>query len=1039
MDNRSTGADARSPSPMIDERNMAELLQQIKQMAPFYTPEWRFRPEDPDPGTALSLLFAHLLEGNIRRLNQVPHKSFLTFLNRFQIGLAPARPALAQVTFHLTEGAPEPVLVEKGTALAVAVPGDPEPVLFETVQPLLLTPAKLTDMLTVSPEQDRIVRLASAGALSSLSPDGSGVALFGGEGQNEQEHVMYIRHDTLFLLRHPAYLELRIHHSRHAHAADEAVQLLTDPSRVRWEYYSGGAWIPFDRVYGQGPLIRLVKLSRMSIDPVELQGLNGSWIRSRAVSMGRQGEAPLGKVQLDRIEMKSEFAAAGDEEGIPPDRLYFNDMQVDPERCLPFGDMFAQFGLFYVSSQEALSKRGALISIRFDAEFTPYRLLPDRPPQIQWKPIMKRHEIEKTEIPDPVTIAAVMWEYWNGSSWVTLPVEAQAKKLFGEPWEGVEARELTFLCPDDLREVFVNAEENYWIRGRIVQISNAYSPNAIYYAPVISNVRLRFGYDRPAITPQTLLLLNNLDWSERASEAQTGSVPFRPFAALEGRSPALWFGFDSPPEQGPISLYMHLSPRRVAERDKPVMEWEYMKKAGSEVVWSSLSAADDTNGFTQSGSVRFIGPHDMVRAVRFGAARYWIRAVNRDGRYDRAEEARHAPRALSVLPNTTLVVQQQTVSNEYPRRVEVLDRAEEQLTDYYVLSRTPLLSEEVWVDETGMLSGDEISALEQTGAPVEIIRDSGQQVMQVWVRYEPVSQLLRSGPEDRHYVMDRATGRLAFGDGRNGRKPAGAGEEHVRVTYATGGGVRGNVPAGAMMSLQSSIAYIDRVTSPYPAAGGCDAGSVEEAIVRGPKRFTHRGRAVTCEDFEWLTREAHPNVAKVKCLPNVNVKLEKEPGSLCVVVLPKSGTDGAHFLELKRTVEASLLRRAASALAFPGRLQVIGPAFLEIGVQAVVWVKHMDDVVPVEREISRKLNMFLDPLVGNADGRGWNIGQIVHSSMFYALLKSVGPVVHIPQLALDVVKLEDGMRTEWNPEKIGDVPHGVVAAGRHRIRVEVKK
>ncbi|MBP1932261.1 hypothetical protein J2Z37_002262 [Ammoniphilus resinae] len=1042
MANQSVGGGSRYHSPTIDERNLADLTEQMKRMAPFYTPEWRFSPEDPDPGTALSLMFAHLLAGNIRRLNQVPYKSFLAFLNRFHVELAQARPALAQLTFQLTEGAPEPVFVEKGARLAAAVPGEPEPILFETARSVLLTTARLTDILAVSPKRDRIVRLAKEGESLSFYGDDRGTALFGLEGNNLQEHVMYIQHDFLFLLKNPAFLEFSLFNAQNDYAVGESVKLLSDMNAVQWEYYSAGEWQPFDRVYGQGSTIRLIKLRKLAIDKFEYNGISGYWLRCRVKSLDESSEAAaLGKIQLDRLTMKSEFAAASDEEGIIPDRLYYNDIQIDAEEgCQPFGDFFAQYGLFYIANKEALSKRGAQITLRFDMEFYQHRLLPDRPPQINWKPIMKRHEVDKTEIPDPVTIANVQWEYWNGSSWVRLPVNAESQKLFSIPREGKETVEISFICPDDLQEIFVNAEENYWVRGRIVQIHNAYSPNAIYFAPVIHRLRLRFGYEKPIYPPQRLFLLNNLDLKERTNEVQTGGITFRPFLPLEGRNPAVWFGFDSPPVRGPISLYFNLNQRRTTEADIPFIEWEYLKKVGSSPHWSSLAAADETNGFTRSGAVQFVGPQDFVMETRFGVTKYWIRAENRDGRYDHESAADNVPRVLDLSLNTILAVQQETITNELPQRLEVYDTAEEHMSEYFVLSRTPVLTEEVWVDETGLISNDEVDDLKFAGTPIEIVRDSEEEILRIWVRYQAVDHFLKSTPTDRHYVMDRAAGRLSFGNGKAGKKFMLLGEDTVRVTYTTGGGKRGNVPADTITSLQDSIAFIDGVTNPFPAAGGCDPGTVEEAAIQGPKLFTHRNRAVTAEDFEWLTRQAHPNVAKVKCLPNLNVKLEKEPGSLSIVVLPKSGMgDGAHFQELKRIVESSLLQRTAGNIAFPGSLQVMEPALLEIGVHATVWVRSMDDVVPVEREIIRKLNRFLDPLTGNADNRGWNIGQAVHHSMFYALLKSIGPVLHIPQLAIDVHKREDGVRTEWHPDRIPEVPHGIVVAGQHRIVVEMKK
>ncbi|MBM7568282.1 baseplate J/gp47 family protein [Paenibacillus sacheonensis] len=1042
MTNLSSGRGPLSNPPAIDTRDREQLIEQMKRLAPHYTPEWRFRPEDPDPGTALSLLFAHLLSGNIERLNQVPGKSFLAFLNRFHVELAQAKPALAQITFQLTEGTPEPVYIDRGVQLAASVPGEDRPILFETASPILLTSARITDALTVSPRLDRIVHLMQDGAMERLPGEGRGTALFGPEGDNLQEHAMYLRHDYLFLLRNPALLEFTVFHSRNGQAVDESVQLLTDPGKVRWEYYSGGQWVEFNRAYGSGATIRLIKFTNQPIDPYDYNGMPGRWIRCRAVSMEEQsGSIALSKVQLDRLRMKSEYASPSKEDGIRPDRLYFNDVQLnDEEACLPFGDFFALFGLFYLSSEEVLSKRGATVTLLFDAEILQHKLIPDQPVQINWKPIMKRHEMEKTESYDPVTVATIQWEYWNGYSWALLPIDASAQKLFSVPWEGRQAKEMTFVVPENLAPISVNAEENYWIRGRIVQILNAYSPKAIYYSPVVSGLKMRFGYGQPERSPQRLFIQNNMEIKERTGEAQLGSDVFRPFIALEGRYPAVWFAFDAPPERGPIHLYLQLVERRVAEDDIPFMEWEYLKKKGSSSSWAPLPTADDTNGFTRSGDLQFVGPRDYAVGEFFGMSRYWIRAVNRDGRYDKPSEEKNVPRALNMALNTALAIQQETIRGELPQRVEEHDTFEEQVVERYVLAEKPVLSEEVWVDETGNISKDELEALEREDGLVDVVRDSEKELLRVWVRYRAVDQFLRSGPKDRHYRIDRATGSISFGNGKEGKKPPHLGDDSVRVTYAAGGGKRGNVPAGAISVLQDAIAYVDRVWNPFAAAGGCDLGTVEEATIRGPKLFNHRNRAVTAEDFEWLTREAHPNVAKVKCLPNLNAKLAREPGAVSIVVYPKSGVgSGAHFQELKRTVEASLMAKAASSIAFPSNLQIIEPALLQIGVQATVWVNSMDDVVPVEREIMRKLDGFLDPITGNADGHGWEIGRIIHHSMFYTLVKSVGPVMHIPQLALEIYKVENGERAEWNADRISEIPHGIFVPGEHRISVEVKK
>ncbi|WP_309120042.1 putative baseplate assembly protein [Paenibacillus sp.] len=1050
MANQSSGGDPRVLSPTVDHRDAAALIEQMKRLAPYYTPEWRFRPDDPDPGTALFLMFAKLLEGNIRRLNQVPYKSFLTFLNRFDAKLLPARSSLAQVVFELAEGATEPVYVEPGTQLtAPPPPGELEPVLFETVDALLVSPAKLTDCLSISPKRDRIVRLQEEAnedeertfAKIETGPDGRGVALFGPEGANLQEHVFYLKHDFLFLLNSPTYIEMTVKNTRNAYAVPETVRYLSDRNAVEWEYFSGGEWVAFDRVFGNGARIRLTKRRRARIDRTTLFGEEGYWIRCRARSLDEATGTPqLASVQLDMLDLKSDFLVAKEGDGIAPDRLYFNDIQVEADECQPFGDFFAPFGVFYIANREAFSKRGANVTMQFQLNFRQNRLLPDRPPQINWKPIMKRAEVDKTEIPDPVTIANVQWEYWNGRAWVRLQAEDDAQRIFHLPYEGTEPREIRFVVPEDLEESAVNSEDNFWIRGRILSVQNAYSNNAVYYSPTIKRLRCRFEYPEPVYPPQRFTIRNNLEVQERTLEARTGGFAFRPFLKLDGGHPALWLGFDKPPERGPIHLYWSLRTKRTLDRDVPPIEWEYLKRSGGGAVWAPLAAADDTNGFTRSGTVQFVGPRDFAYQSAFGVERYWIRAVNRDASLDAEERAADAPRALHATLNSALAKQQETLKNELPQRVETYDTVDETVRVEYVLSRTPVLSEEVWVDETETMSEEEAKKLEEEGVATDIVRDTAGDMIRCWVKYAAVPHFVLSGPRDRHYALDRASGRLSFGNGQQGKLPSKLTEDSVRVTYATGGGRRGNVPAGAIASIRASIAYIDAVRNPEPAAGGCDSGTVEEAIRRGPKLFTHRHRAVTAEDFEWLTREAHPNVARVKCLPNVNVKLEKEPGAISIVVLPKSGSfSGPFFQELKRHVEKELIRRAAANVAFPGAIQVMDPAVLEIGVQATLWVRSMEDVVPVEREAVKRLNRFLDPLTGGADGAGWDIGQIVHRSMFYALLKAVGPVLHIPQISLSVMKSENGERVEWNPERIEDVPHGIVVPGEHRILVEIGK
>lgn len=84
-------------------------MAQLKEMAPHYTPEWRFSQEEPDAGTGLAYLTAEMLEDTVNRLNQAPLNHFLAFLDLIEVKLQPPRPARATVVFQLSEGTVDPV------------------------------------------------------------------------------------------------------------------------------------------------------------------------------------------------------------------------------------------------------------------------------------------------------------------------------------------------------------------------------------------------------------------------------------------------------------------------------------------------------------------------------------------------------------------------------------------------------------------------------------------------------------------------------------------------------------------------------------------------------------------------------------------------------------------------------------------------------------------------------------------------------------------------------------------------------------------
>ena len=134
---------------------------------------------------------------------------------------------------------------------------------------------------------------------------------------------------------------------------------------------------------------------------------------------------------------------------------------------------------------------------------------------------------------------------------------------------------------------------------------------------------------------------------------------------------------------------------------------------------------------------------------------------------------------------------------------------------------------------------------------------------------------LSAGPDDPVFVLDAAAGEVVSSvppcasptarSGCTGRVPA-KGEQLRLRSYATGGGRGGNVSRGAISVLKSSIPYVARVENRHAARGGVDGEDLENAKQRGPILLRTRARAVTAEDFEQLSREAAPEVGRVRCL-----------------------------------------------------------------------------------------------------------------------------------------------------------------------------
>ncbi len=129
-------------SPILDDRDYKQIIEEAKRLIPVYAPEWTDWNEH-DPGISLIQLFSHLTEMIIYRLNQVPDKNYIEFLKLIGTELKPATPAEAHLTFTLSEDTTAQINIPKNTPVETESSGDDEPIIFETDESLIATNIKL--------------------------------------------------------------------------------------------------------------------------------------------------------------------------------------------------------------------------------------------------------------------------------------------------------------------------------------------------------------------------------------------------------------------------------------------------------------------------------------------------------------------------------------------------------------------------------------------------------------------------------------------------------------------------------------------------------------------------------------------------------------------------------------------------------------------------------------------------------------------------------------------------------------------------------
>ncbi len=1016
------------PDPVLDPADADAALADLLALIPGYVPGLV-----PAPGggayTILEIIGQFRAAVN-QRLNAMPGQNLLAFLDTLGLSLIAPQPARAPVVFAfqppstsaLTQALqtllassnivvpasatppPAPVRVAASTTVAANPPGGGLPLIFETEQAIGLTPGVLQQVLSLWPDQDTYTDHSAAIAARTAT------TTFDPSTAQPTPHVLYLGHSGYLALKGTVTIQVEINLISPGSQALDFV----------WETWDGQGWREFGdpdvhpdptdttppaTIDGTNGLLRsgIVRLSGDCVDN-ESTAVNGTttyWLRARLTDplppSATRIDALIGRIRLnpliqrlfdpsglDTIRPDTVFKGvlADPKLGVTLDSAYGNGQSLDLTKPFsPFG-LNPQLGSDFVfACEEVLSKPGAKVRLA----------------------IVLNDKLDLTGAPTP----EVDWEYYDGRYWNELP---DKEGLANTPPNFTQSVVVGFTVPQaGIPTTTFRGQSGRWARAVIrkgafvkittipVKAKDSTKPDQLITfqqpsPPMVQGARIAYVYGPPRDFPQQCFTYNDFDYVDHTSDARLPGAGFAAFSSVADSTAALYLGFDKPFPSDLISLYVNI--QEVDGVTGPTLTWEYWD-GGS---WDELAVQDETEQLVEPGMIEFVGPSDAAALARFGTPLYWVRGrLREDG--DPVQTT-----ILSIDPNAVWATQTQTINNE------VLGSGDGQPGQSFFAARPPVLGGEVLqvreLDGARAATELPILARQVAATDLNVVTDSQGRIREVWVRWHERPNLDLSGPDDRHYVVERTRGRFLVGDRTRGRTLPPGRDNVALQRYQTGGGAASNVGAGTITQLLAGLPFVSGVTNPVAAEGGADAEALDDIRVRGPGVLRHRERALAARDYEELAKEGSPAVGVARAVPATGPDGLPAAGWVKLVVVPRSQDPQPQpSLGLRQEVQSYIAARAPADLA---GLDVVGPDYWPVGVNATIAPEQIDQAGPVATAASQALLAFLHPLTGGPDGQGWPPGRSVYISDVAVAIAATPGLDSVPLLELTLNGIPQG-------------------------------
>ena len=962
--------------PLLDPRSPEAIREQVRALAQSYTPEWRYEGTENDPGAALAELFDEMYSQSVERLNALPEKLFIEFLNTIGFKEPGPMPAGGTVCFRAQDNAPEPFTVPAGTQLFT--PDETgENIVFETERTIQVTPAQLLDLYYVDASADSIRRLDL-----SERPQ----RMFEPSGEELQRHRFAIAEDNVLRLSCPARIKA-VFRPEDGHK-EEAANALTG-GELQWTFRHEGADLPFDTVRAENGTLILEKNNSLAPEADE----------SGHVCISCTGH-PAAELRVDAIELSSEPLAP-----CAARSLYSGDLPIYLEEggyC--FGRRPVLYNTFYLSCEDALTKTGADALLHLELAFIVDEPEAEKERYDFTQPIINKQSAVERK-PDDVAVTAVLWEYFNGIGWKNLPVTGD-KNPFSSKRDG--ALDVRFRVPDDIEEAEVNADVGYYIRARVVEVSNPYSTFQRWIVPFVKGASFRWSYETPR-SPVYCFSENNGQQHILEDAQHVNHLMFPALTPMPPERGAMYFRFSASPHALPLSLRFQVEGR--AHMNGQLL-WEYWN--GKD--FDPIRTVDQTERLLHSGEMFLFLPERLPEAELFGSSGYWLRMGCS------AVETGVMPTVASVTVNAVSAAQRQREEDQ------VFDTEIYEAGKCIQLLNLPVQECRVWVDEGSAVPNAELERLQREAPGRVRLEWTDHSLSHCWVEWEQVEDLALAAPEQRAFTVDPFQGVIAFGDGRQGRVPP-RGDHNIRVEYSSGGGERGNVPAGTVRSMLTAMPQVSEVQNLTAMSGGTGRLPLSEIEARGSRFLHNRGRAAGRRDYEELVREKFPQVNHVRCFSGRDERGGRAPGHISVVIAGY-GRNGEGTEALCSRVYRFLSECSPCCLVAENRLHVCPATVLTVNTSVTVETERPELAAETQQAIVRRLEALIVET--------WKkrpIGEQLRLSEVWSVVRDTPNVRLIRRILVEASYDQEGQPKLAALEADSDFPYGVVESGMHLVRL----